>query len=165
MDPLACLAMRRGCGSRSSTPRKRPFLGSNGLLTFNSDRDGDFELFTMHADGSGETVRTSDPASDRKPVWSPDGKRLAFMSNRDGDFDIYVMNLDGRSLTRITNGPGSDFNPTWSPDGRLIAFNSDRSGDFEVYVVTARWRATPADALARRRFRSRPLAGRPLARL
>ncbi len=89
------------------------FPGANGLLAFNSDRDGDFELFTMRADGSDQTQRTSHPASDRKPVWSPDGRRLAFMSNRDGDFDIYVMDLLGGNLTQVTNDPGSDFNPAW----------------------------------------------------
>ena len=77
------------------------FPGANGLLAFNSDRDGDFELFTMRADGSKQTQRTSNLVSDRKPVWSPEGTRLAFMSNRDGDFDIYVMNLDGGNLIQV----------------------------------------------------------------
>jgi hypothetical protein len=34
------------------------FPGANGLLAFNSDRYGDFELFTMRADGSNQTQRT-----------------------------------------------------------------------------------------------------------
>jgi Tol biopolymer transport system component len=120
-----------------AAPAHAAFPGANGLLGFNSDRDGDFELFTMRADGSGQTQRTSDPASDRKPVWSPDGTRVAFTSNRDGDFDIYAMDVGGGNLVQVTNEAGSDFNPAWSPDGRLLAFNSDRSGDFEVYVVAA----------------------------
>ena len=71
-----------------TSPALAAFPGANGLLAFTSDRDGDFELFTMRADGSVQTQRTDNADSDRKPVWSPDGTRLAFMSNRDGDFDI-----------------------------------------------------------------------------
>ena len=123
-----------------ASPAHAAFPGANGLLAFNSDIDGDFELFTMRADGMFQTQRTDNSVSDRKPVWSPDGTRLAFMSNRDNDFDIYVMDLDGDNLIQLTldaDHPANDFNPAWSPDGRLIAFNSDRTGDFEIYVIAA----------------------------
>jgi Tol biopolymer transport system component len=82
------------------------------LLAFNSNRDGDFELFTMRTDGSQQTQRTADPGSDRKPVWSPDGTRVAFMSDRDGDFDIYATDIGGSNLVQVTNDPASDFNPS-----------------------------------------------------
>ena len=107
-----------------TSPAHAAFPGANGLLAFNSNRDGDFELFTMPGDGLQQLQRTNNTDSDRKPVWSPDGKRLAFQSDRDGDVDIYVMDLDGDNLVQLTNDPASDFNPAWSPDGRFIAFNT-----------------------------------------
>jgi Tol biopolymer transport system component len=65
--------MRCGGGFAPTSSAQAAFPGANGLLAFNSDRYGDFELFTMRADGSNQTQRTSNVASDRKPVWSPDG--------------------------------------------------------------------------------------------
>jgi len=40
-------------------------------LAFVSDRDGNFEIYVMNADGSGQTNLTHDPASDTDPVWQP----------------------------------------------------------------------------------------------
>ncbi len=62
-------------------------------IAFDSDRDGNFEVYAMNADGSGVTRLTVRDAHDVGPAWSPDGRRIAFHSNReDGNWDIYVMN-------------------------------------------------------------------------
>jgi len=36
----------------------------------------------------------SDPATESRPHWSPDAKRIAFVSNRTGNGDIYLLTLD-----------------------------------------------------------------------
>ena len=64
-------------------------------LLFSSNRDGNWEIYMMNADGSNQINLTHHPADDRGPVWSPDGKRVAFFSNRDGNEEIYVMYSDG----------------------------------------------------------------------
>jgi len=38
-------------------------------LAFFSDRDGNFEVYVMRADGSGQVNLSSDPATDRDPAW------------------------------------------------------------------------------------------------
>jgi len=38
-----------------------------------SERDGNYEIFIMNADGSGQTRLTNNPASDWWPSFSPDG--------------------------------------------------------------------------------------------
>ena len=105
-------------------------------IAFESDRDGDLEIYVMNADGSGVTRLTDHDAPDALAAWSPDGQRIAFMSARDGDFDIYVMNADGSGVTRLTND-ADDWWPAWSPDGQRIAFESERDGDGEIYVMNA----------------------------
>ena len=40
-------------------------------IAFSSNRDGNFDIYTMSADGSGLTRLTNHPASDKDPVWSP----------------------------------------------------------------------------------------------
>jgi hypothetical protein len=106
-------------------------------IAFTSNRDGNWEIYVMNADGSGVTRLTNNPAEDDLPSWSPDGRRIAFASNRDGNREIYVMNADGSGQINLTNNPAYDGVPSWSPDGRRIAFVSNRDGNREIYVMNA----------------------------
>ena len=114
---------------------------AGGRIAFHSDRDGNFEIYEMNADGSGVTRLTRDSSSDGFPTWSPDGARIAFSSLREDigsqGWEIFVMNADGSSQTRLTNAPALDGNATWSPDGARIAFNTVRDGNLEIYVMNA----------------------------
>lgn len=107
-----------------STPR---------LIAFESDRDGNNEIYLMNADGSELKNLTNHLDYDGLPAWSPDGKQLAFMSLRDGNMEIYLMNADGTDQKRLTENPANDYAPTWSPDGKQIAFASDRDGNTDIY--------------------------------
>ena len=108
-----------------------------GRIAFNSNRDGNWEIYVMNGDGTGQTRLTNNPAEDFSPAWSPDGLRIAFSSKRDGNPEIYIMNADGTGQTRLTNSPANDVHPTWSPDGTRIAFETDRDGNSEIYVMNA----------------------------
>jgi Tol biopolymer transport system component len=108
--------------------------GDNGKIAFASDRDGNFEIYTMTADGFLQTRLTNNNAKDDFPSWSPDGTKIAFTSDRDNGVNIYVMNANGSSQTRLTITPNA-YHPTWSPDGTKIAFASDRDGNYEIYVM------------------------------
>jgi len=66
------------------------------MIAFDSDRDGNWEIYVMGTDGSGETNLTNNPADEAASSWSPDGKMIAFQSNRDGNSEIYIMNADGQ---------------------------------------------------------------------
>jgi Tol biopolymer transport system component len=116
------------------------FPGPNGQIAFSSDRDGNFEIYTMSEDGSDVTRLTEDDANDFDPSWSPDGDKIAFVSFRDGsnNMEIYVMNADGTDQTRLTdNDDALDREPSWSPDGEKITFASNRDGNYEIYVMNA----------------------------
>src|SRR5262249_31549753 len=50
---------------------------------------------------------TTDPKSDSRPRWSPDGKTLGFLSSRDGSSQVYAAPADGgppRKLTSLVTG-------------------------------------------------------------
>jgi dipeptidyl aminopeptidase/acylaminoacyl peptidase len=106
-----------------------------GTVAFESNRAGNFDIFTMAATGAGQARLTTDPADDLDPAWSPDGSRIAFASRRAGSLDIWVMNADGSGQTAVTSGPDSDRFPTWSPDGTRIAFRRDTGGPSEIWVA------------------------------
>jgi len=106
-------------------------------VAFNSDRDGDMNIWVSDlADGAARPV-TRGPGGDYQPRWSPDGTTLAFFSARAGSIDIWTVDLASGSLTRVTDDPGLDTNPFFSPDGRTLAFESDRDGRKEVWIVPA----------------------------
>jgi len=108
-------------------------------IAFASGRDGNWEIYSMNADGSGQTDLTNDPADDfSAPAWAPNGSRLAFSSLRGGNRDLYAMNANGSGVTRLTTDAGVDDDPAWSPDGTQLAFSSDRAGGQpQVFLVAA----------------------------
>jgi len=134
--------------SRAATPTKPPTpepakagkpdpsTPSDPKIAFHTDRDGNLEIYVMHADGSNPTNLTNHPAQDGSPDWSPDGTRIAFHSDRDGVPNLYVMNADGSEVTRLTNSPASNVNPAWSPDGSRLAFTSNENG-WQIHVINA----------------------------
>jgi len=108
-----------------------------GKIAFVSDRDGNSEIYSMDADGGGQTRLTEDGGEDFSPAWSPDGQRLAFVSTRDGNSEIYVMNADGSGQTRLTNSTAGDLAPAWTRDGSQIGFVTNRDGNDEIYLMNA----------------------------
>jgi Tol biopolymer transport system component len=111
--------------------------GDNGPIAFMSQRDGNWEIYVMDADGSNQTNLTNNSANDIAPAFSPDGRQIAFTSERVGDREIYVMDADGSNQIRITNNPARESAPGFSPDGMQIIFASDRDGNDEIYVMDA----------------------------
>ena len=113
-----------------------PLTADTMKIAFTSDRNGNFEIYVMDADGTNPVRLTKNPASDNSPTWSPDGKRIAFTSNPNGVYDIYAVNVDGSNRTNLTHKPAGDFGATWSPDGKRIAYGSN-IGNEEIYIMSA----------------------------
>ncbi len=80
--------------------------------------------------------------TDRKPVISPNGKKIAFRSNRSGNWDIYTLNLETGNLKQLTD---NDFPSAWShrmdwsPDGKQIAYQHDGEDDstWNIWIMDA----------------------------
>ncbi len=116
-------------------PSDAAFPGQNGLIAFGSDRDGDFEVFIMNADGSGLTNLTNNVVDDGNPAWSADGSKIIFRRTVAANPDIYVMNADGSGQTRLTTDPQGDGFPKFCPDGRIV-FVSDRdNGGGDIFIM------------------------------
>jgi Tol biopolymer transport system component len=87
------------------------------------------DLVLTRINGKERLQLTNDPARDRAPHWSPDGRRILFYSNRSGKYEAWTIRPDGSGLTQVTNLPAHDvFSSVWSPDGRYIAFSYDTQG-------------------------------------
>jgi Tol biopolymer transport system component len=84
-------------------------------IVFETDRDGNPEIYVINIDGSGLTNLTNNPAIDRWPTWSPDGKYIVFVSDRDGNRELFRINLDTGDQTRLTNTAGNESLPAYQP--------------------------------------------------
>ena len=103
--------------------------GGAGKITFQSNRNGNFDIFVMNADGSGVTQLTSHPFDEYLPLFSPDGSRIVF-GRCHGICDIVVINADGSGERTILN---DGFPGAWSPDGNRIVV----AWDDGLYVINA----------------------------
>ncbi|MEW5910779.1 MAG: DUF5050 domain-containing protein, partial [Thermodesulfobacteriota bacterium] len=106
-----------------------------GKIVFQSNRDGDEEIYVMNPKGEEVTQLTSNTAFDGYPVWSADGTKIAFESNRDGSFKIYIMNSDGSNQEKITGGLFENRYPAWSPDGKMLLYQSERKNGMQIYAI------------------------------
>ena len=107
-----------------------------GIL-FQTDREGDWEIYVMNPDGTNPRNVSRNTAGDVEPDWSPDGTKIAFTRWSNDERSIYVMDADGTNVTRLTSGPKWDEAPDWAPDGSWIAFHSKRDGQTQLFAVRA----------------------------
>jgi Tol biopolymer transport system component len=80
---------------------------------------------------------TFDPATERAPVWSPDGRFLVFSSNRKGHFDLYRKASDGNGPEEVLYADDSDKSATsWSRDGRFLLYTLHPYGTIHALPLT-----------------------------
>ena len=108
-------------------------------IVFGSNRDGDWDIYSMDMNGDNLLQLTNHRTTDEYPAFSPDGRRIAFNSNRGLSPELYVMDSDGNNVIRLTHDSFPKSRPSWSPDGKRIAFSSFRLdvGNSEIYAMDA----------------------------
>src|SRR5262245_61153608 len=98
------------------------------------------DIWEVAARGGDARLLVSHAATESRPLYSPDGKRLAFSSTRTGNGDVYVLTLSTGDLVRLTYDDAVEQVSGWSADGKWVYFSSgshDLSGMFDVYRVGA----------------------------
>ena len=105
-------------------------------VTFSSDRNGGWNIFSVPSDGSGQPVQlTESEFPTTATSWSPDGKLLAFQrQSPETGIDIGVYSVEDGDETIFLSTPFNEYQATFSPDGRWLAYMSNESGREEVYV-------------------------------
>ncbi len=64
------------------------------------------DIWTVAATGGDAHLLVTNPATESRPLYSPDGTRLAFVSTRTGAGNIYVLTLaTGELMQRYLFGP------------------------------------------------------------
>jgi len=93
-------------------------------LAFCGQRDGEFDIYIIPAEGGQETRLTTAKGLDDGPEYSPDGRYIYFNSERTGRMQIWRMKPDGSEQEQVTADEYHNWFPHPSPDGRSIVFLS-----------------------------------------
>ena len=88
-------------------------------IAFASNRDGNWEIYVINADGSNLANLTNSPEQDGAGgvTWSPNGLFVAFTRSSavNGAQQLWVMNADGSDASRLAEHLIDVTNPAWSP--------------------------------------------------
>jgi Tol biopolymer transport system component len=130
--------------SRNRLPRWSP---KGDRVSFASDRDGDYRIYTVHPDGSDLHLLEGSDADSVYTAWGPAGDRLVTMrAMASKPARIVPWPLAGKPIEEIPSPPEGveSFVPSdWSRDGTFIAGHNqgkggDEPGGILIYEVAAR---------------------------
>ncbi len=117
------------------------FCPEDKRIAFQSDRDGNWEIYLMDADGTQEVRLTNNFDQDEMPVFSSKENIIAFTSTRDDTTkksrvektrNIFLMNLQAGNVAREIDHQADDWYPALSDKGRQIVFVSERDDNRDV---------------------------------
>lgn len=108
--------------ARDTNPRFSP---DGKTIAFSSNREGNYDVYTISADGGRPHRLTFHSADDMVVGWTPDGKKIIFESSRNqgvfpGVHTLFEIAVTGGMEQPIPTDWGSS--ASYSPDGSKIAF-------------------------------------------
>ncbi len=95
---------------------------------------GNYDIYTINSDGSGETALTHNGYTQGLPGWSYQGNQIVFAVSaigNEGAYDIYLMNADGNNLRNVT--------PDYFPPNFLANSPIFSLDDSTIYFVGEWW--------------------------
>ncbi len=124
-------------------------------IVFESDRDGNWEIYRMDATGENQERLTKSDVENRRPSWHPNGKKVLFESNRNGRFELYELYIRTKKIKKLSLPPleGEPMFARYSPDGKTIAYSNKKS-DQEAEIVLVDRKGRLLASLTNNGFRS-----------
>ena len=116
-------------------------------IAFSANPNGNFDIFTMNADGSDIKRITTSSSKEITPAWFPDNKTIAFTKNMGGSFIkrdfLFKTDIHSKRTQRIIQ----DFNrehivPWISHDASLLTFTGKRTLGWDVALYDLKTQKT-----------------------
>ncbi|MBE0684200.1 MAG: PD40 domain-containing protein [Anaerolineales bacterium] len=116
-----------------SRPSRAP---NDSTVVFQSNRDGNVELYYTDLLGSGEAVRLTETQSNNtNPMYGPDARTIVYQSDRNGTSDLFKIDQATGKELQITNDPADDVNPFYSPDLKWLVYQSNRNNNWDIFIL------------------------------
>jgi Tol biopolymer transport system component len=108
----------------------------DGRLVFQSDRDGDWEIYELDVNTMELTKLTDNNTEDEMPVLSRDGQTLTWQQlDAYGVYNLWVMDLNTMQAHQVTDMGVDVAGAMFSPDDAMIAFDANVDGDYDIFSV------------------------------
>jgi Tol biopolymer transport system component len=102
------------------------------MLAYCADRNGNFDVYVIPAEGGVEIRLTTAEGLDDGPEYSPCGAYIWFNSVRSGLMQVWRMKADGSEQTQMTfDETRNSWFPHISPDGEQVVFITYNKNDVE----------------------------------
>ena len=117
------------------------FSPDDNRVAFQSDRDGNWEIYLMDADGAQAVRLTNHQAQDEMPVFGSDNNIISFTSTRDDSLhkgrldktrNIFLMDIVAGTAARIEGHEADNWYPALVRHGDQVVFVSERDDLREV---------------------------------
>jgi Tol biopolymer transport system component len=108
-------------------------------LAFDSDREGQADVWKIPAAGGPAERITHGPDSEFVNDWSPDGRELVVHAQRKGQRDVLVVSADGTRTEEVAATALQEQHAAWGPDGNSIVFDAPpKAGERDQAFVSTR---------------------------
>ena len=84
------------------------------------------DIWLAPIEGGDARPLTQHEASDRQPIFSPDGSKIAFVSDRDAGNQVYVVPVEGGRPTQVTFHTAGYTIDDWYPSGQSLLVSGSR---------------------------------------
>ena len=113
----------RVVSKESGDPNPNSWASSDHVASYEADPRTGFDVWVSSLmDGTTSPFVASD-ASERAPVFSPDGDWIAYVSDESGVDAVYVKHYpDVGTKHGVSTGEGPAYSPIWAPDGRELFY-------------------------------------------
>jgi Tol biopolymer transport system component len=125
-------------------------------LVYCAERNGNFDVYAISADGGEETRLTDAQGKDDGPEYSPDGQYIYFNSERTGSMQVWRMKPDGSNQEQLTSDADAEnWFPHVSPNNQTLVFLTydkgvgDHPENKDVMLRTMNLQTRAVDVLAK----------------
>lgn len=125
---------------------RMPAMSPDGrFIAFISDRNGNYDVYRMRADGTDVRRLTTTSAHEIHPYWTPDSRQIVFnrLVPEERVYAIWIMDSDGGGQRELLHDGQMNSYAQVSPDGRLLVFdkwwgNEETNGEIMVMDLDSR---------------------------
>lgn len=130
---VVLLLVPSASGFRAGSPAVK-----DGLLVYQSNPGGNYDLFVADANGSNPRNFLARPDTNEfNPDWSPNGQRIVFQTGppNGSDFDIWQVNANGAGATALVTGPTNDVAPQFCDDTTVVFTRQLTPTNSDIFTI------------------------------